>query len=99
MKTLKYIAGVALIAGSLSACSSNSAGNNSDNSKTLGGSTDTMNAVAGSNAGGVNKASSADTSDDGDTKSKQNPLNHQGNVDPTGRAGADTVNQGKNSRP
>lgn len=92
MKILKYIAAAAITAASLTACHS------SDSSKTLGGSTDTMDAVAGSNAGGVNRASSADTSNNGNKKRGQDSTS-QGNANPSGHTENDTTNQNKYSRP
>ena len=92
MKTLKYIAGIAFIAASLSAC------HGGGTEKTLGGSTDTMNAVAGSNAGGVNRANSADTAQDGN-KNRGKDSTSQGNANPTGHLENDTTNQSKYHRP
>ncbi|WP_462266937.1 hypothetical protein [Mucilaginibacter sp.] len=95
MKTLKYIAGLVLISASLTACSN---GSGDTSSKTIGGSTDTMNAVAGSNAGGVNAASSADTSDNGNKNSGKDSTS-RGNANPSGHVEGDTTNQNKYHRP
>ncbi|QJD96431.1 hypothetical protein HH214_11395 [Mucilaginibacter robiniae] len=92
MKSIKYIAVVALLAASLTACDS------SRNSATIGGSQDTTNAVAGSNAGGVQAGDSADTSNNGN-KNRGQDSTSQGNANPTGHVENDTTNQNKYHRP
>ena len=93
MKTLTYIAGIALMAASLTACSGGDT-----SKKTLHGTTDTMNAVAGSSAGGINHASSADTSDNGN-KNQGKDSTSNGNANPSGHVENDTTNQNKYHRP
>ncbi|GAB2701357.1 hypothetical protein GCM10027037_28190 [Mucilaginibacter koreensis] len=94
MKTLTYIAGAAFIAASLTACT----GNGDNSNKTLHGTTDTMNAVAGSSAGGVNHATTADTSYNGN-KNRGRDSTSNGNANPSGHVENDTTNQNKYHRP
>jgi predicted small secreted protein len=82
MKTIRNIAALALIAASLTACGGGS-GNSSD-SKTIGGSVDTMNSVEGSNAG--NDSTGAPMNDGADnSKTKDSVNSTEGNASPNGR--------------
>lgn len=92
MKNIKYIAVVTLLAASLTAC------DRSRNSATIGGTQDTSNAVAGSNAGGIQAGDSADTSNNGN-KNRGKDSTSQGNANPTGHIENDSTNQDKNHRP
>jgi hypothetical protein len=81
MKTIRNIAALALIAASLTACGGGSG--NSD-SKTIGGSVDTMNSVEGSNAG--NDSTGAPMNDGADnSKTKDSVNSTEGNASPNGR--------------
>ncbi len=81
MKAIKYTAVAAMITFSLSAC------RNSSDSKTLGGTTDTADVTAGSNAGnGSNPSSLRDTA-----KSSGTDSTSHGNASPTGHMTADTT--------
>ncbi len=84
MKITKYLTGAALLMILAAACNSNRS------SATLGGSNDTTDAVAGSNAGGADKDRSADTSTN--KRSKIDSIN-RGNANPTGHAGSDSTRQ------
>jgi hypothetical protein len=77
MKTIKYAAMALLLSVSITAC-----GGGQQN-KTIGGTTDTMNSVQGSNSGNES-ATSADTVKNKDSTS-------QGNANPSGRMENDTV--------
>jgi hypothetical protein len=92
MKTLKYIAFAGVLSFSLGSC------NNNRNNATLGGTTDTSNVAAGANAGGVNAATSGDTSQHGN-KNRGKDSTSNGNANPSGHLENDTVNQNKNHRP
>ncbi len=88
MKLIRNITLGLIVTASFAACNSNR------NSATLGNSQDTMNAVAGSNAGGTNNVQQADTSNN---KNKSADTTSKGNVNPTGHSGNDTAT--KNHRP
>jgi hypothetical protein len=92
MKSLKYIAAVALLGASLTACT-----NNSRDSATIGGTQDTSNVKDGTNAAGSSSMTS-DTSKNG-SHLRNDSTTDNGNVDPSGRVGKDSTNSNKNSRP
>ncbi|MCJ8210453.1 hypothetical protein MUY27_12115 [Mucilaginibacter sp. RS28] len=93
MKAIKYTALGAVLSFSIAACT-----NNNRDSATLGGTRDTSNVTAGSNAGGVNAAESGDTSNNGN-KNRGKDSTSNGNANPTGRLENDTINQNRNHRP
>ncbi|WP_345950088.1 MULTISPECIES: hypothetical protein [unclassified Mucilaginibacter] len=76
MKNIKSLAAIALIAASLTAC-----GGNGGENKNVGGSTDTANAVEGSNAGNETTGSSMTT----DSTGKDSTSMSEGNAKPDGR--------------
>ena len=81
MKALKYAAVATVLSFSLSAC------RNSADTKTLGGTRDTSNVSAGSNAGnGSNPSSLTDTA-----KTPAKGTGGNGNANPTGHMGTDSV--------
>jgi hypothetical protein len=92
MKSIRNIAVLALIAASLTAC-----GGSGSESKTIGGSTDTMNSVEGSNAGNETTGSAmtndttakrngkGDGSGSGSAATKDSTSNTEGNAKPDGR--------------
>ncbi|WDF54990.1 hypothetical protein [Mucilaginibacter sp. KACC 22063] len=92
MKTLKYIGFAGILTFSLSAC------DQKRNSATLGGSQDTTNVSAGSDAGAVNTADKADTSNNGN-KNRGKDSTSNGNANPTGHIENDTVPKAKNPHP
>lgn len=92
MKTIKYTGLVAVLTFSLAAC------DQKRNSATLGGTKDTTNVTAGSDAGGGNAGDNADTSYNGN-KNRGKDSTSNGNANPTGHIENDTVNQNKHSHP
>jgi hypothetical protein len=92
MKKIIHAAAIGLFITTLSAC------DQSRNSATLGGTQDTSNVTAGANAGGVNAADNADTSNNGN-KNRGKDSTSNGNANPSGHLENDTTNQRKNHRP
>jgi len=85
MKITRYIAAMAVLGFSFTACT-----NNSRDRATIGGTVDTMNSVAGANAGGINPASSSDTSNNGNPM-RNGDSTSKGNANPSGRIENDST--------
>ncbi|MBS7565819.1 hypothetical protein KHS38_15535 [Mucilaginibacter sp. Bleaf8] len=91
MKSIKYIAAIALLSASLTACT-----NNSRDSATLGGTSDTSNVQDGTNAAG-SSSMTPDTAQNG-SHMRGDSTSDNGNVDPSGHVGKDSINSNRNSR-